>query len=129
MQTSLVLICVISSILGSMAAEAPLPAGTQLKNLTYQGTGCSENSLTAALSIDQASLNLTFTNYTLAVGPDRPTIMGRKSCDALVSISIPANYTIAMWDQKVYSNIDLENGIRVQYKTVARIQGEERMVS
>ena len=129
MRVSSVLLGLVCSISQSVAADGSLPMGTQLKNLTYQGTGCSENSVTAALSIDQAALNLTLTNYTLAVGPDVPTIMGRKNCQAQVFISIPANYTISIWDQKVYSNIDLDNGIIAQYKTVARISGEERMVS
>ena len=95
----------------------PLPEGISFKKATFSGVGCSEQSAAAVLDYGRGLINITFTNYTAAIGPSVPSGLDRAACEAQISMQVPANYHFWLQEATFTGSVDMEKGVTGQIKS------------
>jgi hypothetical protein len=86
---------------------APPTDPVTLRVYTFNGSGCPAGTMTAEQSPDNASFEVTFTNYVASAGPGtRPTDF-RKNCQINVLITVPDgwSYAISRVDYRGYATL------------------------
>jgi len=106
---------------GNVSAQrmpwSPLPDGTLLTEFTSSGKGCAENTVTASLDIPKAFVNVTFTNYTARLAPDTLVDRVKEYCILIVSMRVPENRQISLYDDLITGNMTLGKGALARFRT------------
>ena len=97
------------AFLSSVAlADAPDPGSVHVNNITWAGSGCPAGTVASDVSEDAQAFTLLFSNYVAEAGPGIPLSAGRKACNLLINLHVPAgwSYSIIDVDYRGYAKLD-----------------------
>ncbi|MEU6371223.1 DUF4360 domain-containing protein [Streptomyces sp. NPDC046931] len=83
---------VATSLFGSAAFGGhppPLPAPITIDNVTANGTGCPPGTAAVAISPDQTTFTVTYSNYIAQAGPSSPPSARQKNCQLNLLLHVP----------------------------------------
>lgn len=97
----------------AVAAPSPqastLPGGqVKIQEVTYGGTGCPENTAQGLISDDGSTITLSFDQYIVQSGENRPASDRRKFCQLQLKLEYPGGfqYSILGADFRGYASLD-----------------------
>jgi len=87
--------------------DAPPAGQVTIRGVTYGGTGCPQNSVSAQFSSDRTIVTLIFDAYIASVGPGIALTESRKNCQLNVDIKYPGGfqYSVLSADYRGYASL------------------------
>jgi len=104
------------TLVGTIHA-APFPNGTRIEYLTYNGTGCYENTVRWTLDSVRKTLNISFTNFTAQLGPGIAATSNKNNCTIKFNFVRMPLHALWAYDQDYDGSGDIDSGVSLQYRT------------
>jgi hypothetical protein len=113
-----------ATLLGSALAGPPTnPNGVFVESISYGGSGCPQNSVTASYASDRTTFTLLFDSFIAQVGPNLPATDARKNCQINVNLHVPMGWAYSVMQVDYRGYVSLDAGINAQMKSVFYWQG------
>ncbi|PVH99785.1 hypothetical protein DM02DRAFT_466397, partial [Periconia macrospinosa] len=98
-------------------AQGVFPAPISLVNTTYGGSGCPAGSVVPAFNSSLLSLQFNATRYAPSLGQGIGVAQNRKNCQIRAEILVPTNYSLTIWQNRVFGAAQLSEGVTAQFLT------------
>ncbi|MFB7508798.1 DUF4360 domain-containing protein [Streptomyces broussonetiae] len=85
-----------SSAFGASAAPPPPPDRIVIDSVAADGTGCPPGTASVAISPDNTTFSVTYSNYLAQVGPGSAPTDSRKNCQLNLRVHVPGGLTYAI---------------------------------
>lgn len=112
-----ILLAMLSIGLPVTLAQRVFPAPISLVNTTHSGNGCPAGSVISAFNSSLLSLQFNATRYALSLGQGISAAQNRKSCQIRAEILVPTNYSLTIWQNRVFGAAQLSEGVTAEFLT------------
>lgn len=112
-----ILLATLSTSLPVALTQRVFAAPISLVNSTYRGTGCPANSVTSTFNSDLLSLQFNATRYAPSLGQGIGVAQNQKNCQIRAEILVPTNYSLTIWQNRVFGAAQLTEGVTAQFLT------------
>lgn len=109
--------------LGAMSLYAQ--DNVRIRDIHYGGTGCPQGSMDSYISPDGQAMTLIFDQYVAEAGQGIPLSQGRKFCNLVLDLAIPAGYQYSVFKVDYRGFVDLRSGTNAQVQSSYYFSGSD----
>jgi len=91
-------IALLSSLVAAKTLLGRQDIGVTIVSATADGPGCPADSVTFAFSLDRQAVDVIFSRYLVATGPDAPDSERETFCDISLAVAFPLGCTSVVFD-------------------------------
>lgn len=90
---NIILALILTATIGGALSDDMPPDPVEIGNISYDGTGCPQGSVSVAFSEDFTRLYFSFDSLQVSAGPGVSVLDNRKSCSIGLSLVVPGGYS------------------------------------
>jgi hypothetical protein len=101
--------------LGVCAQE--LPKEASIRETSYSGTGCPQNSVSSTISVARDIVTFGFDKFQAIIGPKAKRTETKKSCQLRVGLSYTTGYQLAVLQTTYHGYTRLDDGVNADFES------------
>ena len=100
-----------SPLATQITADQPDPKQIQIVGATASGSGCPQNSYTAAISTDKTVVTLGFDKFQTYIGPNERAAERTKNCQIHLTLKYPTGFQFSTVESTYHGYAQLDKGV------------------
>jgi hypothetical protein len=110
-------------------AGAPDPNLTYIEGITYGGSGCPQDTVSAAFSEDKTTVTLIFDQFIAQTGQGVDIAESRKNCQVNVDLRYPQGWSYSIMSVDYRGFVGIPKGLTAEQKSTYYFSGSRKQAS